>query len=102
MTPQPATARAAPGIWPSGTGCCWSDAADRLARLAARPALAGAESLLFQARLAWRDGEADRARAVVSEALTELPGHQELHTLAAESGAALPARVLGAAGRFSC
>ncbi|MEV6740102.1 hypothetical protein AB0N14_25410 [Streptomyces sp. NPDC051104] len=77
------------------------DAADRLARLAAHPAFAGAESLLFQARLAWRDGETDRARALVGEALSELPGHQELLKFAAEIGAALPARVQGAAGRFS-
>jgi hypothetical protein len=77
------------------------DAADRLARLAAHPAFAGAESLIFQARLAWRDGEADRARALVGEALTELPGHGELRTFAAEIGAALPARVQGVAGRFS-
>ncbi|MBB5940321.1 hypothetical protein [Streptomyces zagrosensis] len=74
------------------------DAADRLARLAAHPAFTGAESLLFQARLAWRDGETDRARALVGEALSELPGHQELLRFAAEIGAALPARVQGAAG----
>ncbi|WP_206305272.1 hypothetical protein [Actinacidiphila soli] len=77
------------------------DAADRLTRLAAHSALAGAESLLFQARLAWRDGEADRARALVGEALTELPGHQELHTFAAEIGAPLPVRAQEAARRLS-
>jgi hypothetical protein len=77
------------------------DAADRLTRVAAHSALAGAESLLFQARLAWRDGEADRARALVGEALTELPGHQELHTFAAEIGAPLTVRAQEAAGRLS-
>ncbi|TJZ99665.1 hypothetical protein [Actinacidiphila oryziradicis] len=77
------------------------DAADRLTRLAAHSALAGAESLLFQARPAWRDGEADRARALVGEALTELPGHQELHTFAAEIGAPLTVRAQEAAGRLS-
>jgi hypothetical protein len=77
------------------------DAADRLARLAAHPALAGAESLLFQARLAWRDGETDRARILVGEALTELTGREELQAFAAEIGAPLPARAQEEAGRVS-
>jgi hypothetical protein len=71
----------------------------RLARLAFHLAFAGAESLLFQARLAWWDGETDRARALVSEALSELPGHQGLLRFAAEIGVALPDRCKGAAGR---
>jgi hypothetical protein len=38
---------------------------------------------------------------LVSEALTELPGHEELHVFAAEIGAPLPARAREVARRFS-
>lgn len=37
----------------------------------------------------------------VGEALTELPGHEELHTFAAGIGAPLPARAQGEEGRIS-
>lgn len=77
------------------------DSADRLARLAEHPALGGAELKLFQARLANLDGDLDRARALVGEGLSELPGHDELHAFAAQIGAPVPPRAAEAARRFS-
>lgn len=68
------------------------DAADRLDRLAAHPALGGAELLLLRARRATQTGALDQARALITEALDQLPGHEELHTFAAEIGAELPER----------
>lgn len=68
------------------------DAADRLDRLAAHPALGGAELLLLRARRARQTGALDLARALTTEALDQLPRHQELHTFAAEIGADLPER----------
>ena len=68
------------------------DAADRLDRLVAHPALGGAELLLLRARWAWLTGAVDSARALTTEALDQLPGHQELHAFAAEIGAELPER----------
>jgi hypothetical protein len=77
------------------------DAADRLAKLADHPALGGAELKLLQARLASQDGDMERARALVSEGLSELPGHQELHAFAAQIGAPVPPRAMEVARRFS-
>jgi hypothetical protein len=68
------------------------DAADRLDRLATHPALGGAELLLLRARRARQTGALDQARALTTEALNQLPGHQELLAFAAEIGADLPER----------
>jgi hypothetical protein len=68
------------------------DAADRLDRLTAHPALGGAELLLLRARWARQTGALDLARALTTQALDQLPGHQELHAFAAEIGADLPDR----------
>ncbi|MCP3821446.1 hypothetical protein NLX86_26135 [Streptomyces sp. A3M-1-3] len=66
------------------------DAADRLDKIAGHPAFAGAEHRLFQAKLARQRGETQRARDLVEEGLAELPGHEELHDLAAQTGAVVP------------
>jgi len=68
------------------------DAADRLDKIAAHQAFAGAERDLFRARLAHRRGETDLARTLAHQGLTELPGHQELLDLAAEIDAPLPSQ----------
>jgi hypothetical protein len=77
------------------------DAADRLDRLVEHPALGGAELLLLHARRALQTGDLGQARTLTTEALNQLPGHQELLALAAEIGTDLPERaqqVLGARG----
>jgi hypothetical protein len=65
---------------------------DRLNRLTAHPALGGPELTFLQARLAHHRGQADRARSLVHESLTLLPGHRGFLDFAAEVGAPLPPR----------
>jgi hypothetical protein len=68
------------------------DAADRLDRLAAHRALGGAELLLLRARWSRQTGALELARTLTTEGLEQLPGHAQLHALAAEIGADLPER----------
>lgn len=68
------------------------DAADRLDKLDGHPAFAGAEHRLFRAKLARKRGETQRARELIEEGLAELPGHAELHDLAAQTDAVVPKR----------
>ena len=73
---------------------------DRLIRIAEHPALASARSgiVTFQARVALLVGDSERARALVTAGLEQLPGHAGFHRLAAEIGAEVPAtaqRVIG-------
>ena len=63
-----------------------------LDRLVAHPALHGAELAFVQARLAHLRGEADRARKLVHDCLTELPGHRGFLDFAERVGAPLPPR----------
>jgi hypothetical protein len=69
-----------------------SEAEDRLDRLAAHPALGGPELLFLQARLAHQRGDVSRARSLVHESLTQLPGHRGFLDFASEVGAPLPPR----------
>jgi hypothetical protein len=65
---------------------------DRVNRLTAHPALGGPELMFLQASLAHRRGDVDRARSLVYESLTELPGHGGFLAFATEIGAPLPDR----------
>ena len=69
-----------------------SDHEDRLDRLAGHPALAGPEHKYLQARIADERGERERARRLIHEGLTSLPGHRGVHEFAREIGAPIPAR----------
>ena len=73
---------------------------DRLIRIAEHPALASARSgiITFQARVALLVGDGERARALITAGLEQLPGHTGFHRLAAEIGAEIPdtaQRVIG-------
>ena len=68
------------------------DADDRLDKLAQHPALGGPELTFFQAQLARQRGELDRARQLVRECLTRLPGHRAFQQVAIEIDAPLPER----------
>jgi hypothetical protein len=61
-----------------------------LDRLAASPALAGAELTFLRAKLAERRDDGPAAATLVTECLKELPGHQGYLQFAAEVGAELP------------
>lgn len=63
-----------------------------LDRLVAHPALHGAQLAFVQARLAHVRGEADQARQLVHDCLTELPGHRGFLDFAQRVGAPLPPR----------
>jgi hypothetical protein len=63
-----------------------------LDRLVAHPALHGAELTFVQARLVDLRGEADRARQLMHDCLTELPGHRDFLDFAERVGAPLPPR----------
>jgi len=63
-----------------------------LDRLAASPALAGAELTFLRARMAERRGDVAQAATLVTECLKELPGNQEYLDFAVDVGAALPPR----------
>lgn len=73
---------------------------DRLDRLAGHPALAGPEHTYLQARIADERGDRERARRLVHQSLTSLPGHRDLHEFAHEIGAPIPARAKEAADRL--
>ncbi|MDN5861527.1 MAG: hypothetical protein L0H84_23235, partial [Pseudonocardia sp.] len=73
------------------------DATDRLEKLVEHPALGGPELTYLQARLAGRLGDLQRARDLVHESLTTLPGHSDFLSFAIEIGATLPARAQRAA-----
>jgi hypothetical protein len=66
------------------------EAHDRLDRLAAHPALGGPERTFLAAKVAYRRGDEDRARSLVHECLTQLPGHHAFLAFAAEIDAPLP------------
>ncbi len=70
----------------------FSEAEDRLDRLAGHPALGGPELTFFQARLAHQRGDLSRARDLVHERLVDLPGHPGFLDFAAEIAAVLPSR----------
>jgi hypothetical protein len=63
-----------------------------LDRLAVSPALAGPELTFLCAMIAERRGDAVRAATLVTECLTELPGHPGYLDFAVEVGAELPPR----------
>jgi len=63
-----------------------------LDRLAVSPALAGPELTFLRARIAERRGDVTQAAALVTESLTELPGHPAYLEFAVEVGAELPPR----------
>jgi len=60
---------------------------DRLDVLVEHRALAGPERTFLQARLMERRGDRDRARGLVRECLTALPGHRQFLAFAGEIGA---------------
>ena len=62
-------------------------AEDLLDQLVTHPKLAGPELTYLQARRAMQTGAPDRARALMRECLTELPGHQDFVAFAKEIGA---------------
>lgn len=68
------------------------DAEDRLDKIAEHPTLGGPELTFFQAQLARHRGELDRARRLVHECLTRLPGHRAFQRVAIEIDAVLPER----------
>ncbi|GAC1544492.1 MAG: hypothetical protein NVS3B12_33240 [Acidimicrobiales bacterium] len=68
----------------------FSEAEDRLDRLAGHSALGGPELTFLKARLAHQRGDLSRARLLASESLQELPGHVDFLTFASEIGAAFP------------
>lgn len=61
-----------------------------LDRIATHPALGGPELTYFQAALAHRRGDTPRARALIHDALSVLPGHPGFHDLARAIDAPLP------------
>jgi len=61
-----------------------------LDRIASHPALGGPELTFFQAQLAHRRGEADRARKLLHNALRTRPGHPNFLALAHEIGEPSP------------
>jgi len=61
-----------------------------LDRIVGHDALAGPDQKFLSARLAYRRGDADRARDLVSQCLRKLPGHSDFRQFAAEIGAAVP------------
>lgn len=69
----------------------FSEAEDRLDRLAGHRALDGPELTFLQARLAHQRGDVSNARKLVSESLQELPGRTSFLDFAAEISAPLPA-----------
>jgi hypothetical protein len=69
-----------------------SGAADRLDRLVVHPALAGPELTFLRGQVIHQRGDQQTARKLVSEALSELPGHHGFIAFAVEIGADLPAR----------
>jgi hypothetical protein len=68
-----------------------TDSEGLLDRLATHPALGGPELIFFQARLAQRRGDVDRAAELIHDCLSKLPGHQGFLDFAREIGAPLPA-----------
>jgi hypothetical protein len=68
------------------------DASDRIDKLVTHPALTGPELLLLRARWAQHSNDLPTARTLVTEALSEVPGHQELLAYAAEIDAPRPTR----------
>jgi hypothetical protein len=69
-----------------------TDSEDILDRLTTYPALGGPELIFFQAQLARRRGDVDRATELIHGCLSKLPGHQEFITFAQDIGAPLPAK----------
>ena len=69
-----------------------TDDEDFLDRLANHPELGGPELTYFQARLAHRRGDTDRAGVLIHESLSKLPGHEGFLDFAQEIGATMPAR----------
>lgn len=67
-----------------------TDAEDLLDRLATHAGLGGPELTYFQSRLAYRRGDTDRARSLVHDSLSTLPGHQGFLDFAHEIGAPMP------------
>jgi hypothetical protein len=67
-----------------------TDAEDLLDRLATHAGLGGPELTFFQSRLAYRRGDTDRARNLVHDSLSMLPGHQGFLDFAHEIGAPMP------------
>lgn len=68
----------------------FSEAEDRLDRLAGHPALGSPELTFLRARLARQRGDLSTARDLVHESLRKLPGHQDFLDFATEIGAPLP------------
>lgn len=64
-----------------------TDDEDLLDRLVTHPKLGGPELTYLQARRAMQTGAPDRARTLMRECLTELPGHQDFLAFAKEIGA---------------
>jgi hypothetical protein len=67
-----------------------TEAEDLLDKLTNHPALAGPELDFIRARLAHQRGDLEAARALMTIALTELPGHGEMLTFAIGIDAPLP------------
>ncbi|CAN5911092.1 hypothetical protein BH23ACT10_BH23ACT10_37130 [soil metagenome] len=68
------------------------DTDNRVDRLTTHPALGGPELTFLQAWLAHRRGDVERARDLIRESLTKLPGHDGFLAFATEIGAPLPPR----------
>jgi hypothetical protein len=68
-----------------------TDDEDLLDRLATHAGLVGPELTFFQSRLADRRGDRGRARSLVHDSLSKLPGHQGFLDFAHEIGAPMPA-----------
>jgi hypothetical protein len=66
--------------------------ASRLDRLVNHPALGGPERTFLQARRAHQCGQTERARRLIEECLSKLPGHNDFLDFAQEIGAPLPPR----------
>ncbi|MDY7087557.1 MAG: hypothetical protein SYR96_20880 [Actinomycetota bacterium] len=69
-----------------------TEAEDLLDKLTNHPALAGPELEFIRARLAHQRRDLEAARALMTNALTELPGHREMLTFAIGIDAPLPER----------
>lgn len=69
-----------------------TESEDLLARLVRHPALEGPEKPFLQARLAHKRGDVLRARALATQCLETLPGHEGFRTFAESIGALIPAR----------
>jgi len=69
-----------------------TEAEEILDRIAVHPALGGPELMFFQAKLARRRGDVERAAELITGCLAELPGHSEFLAFAQEIAVARPTR----------